>query len=318
MQKIKLPVMLMTLALLSVGHAEKATPADEANTATDAASQQAQLPPGVTVLKDIEYVPNGGKSRVLDLYLPPASGKPVPLMIFIHGGGWRSGSKDGCPPKYLAGYGYAVASLNYRLSREAAFPAQIDDCRAAIRFLRSQAAKYHIQADRIAVSGGSAGGHLAALVGTSPAVDFSKGYAATNLVGKIDESVRVQCVVDLYGASDLTLLMADKAQVEHGVGKAAIQLLGTSAEDPELMKKSKWASPTTYVGRDTPPFLIQHGDADKIMPLEQARVMADVLQKAGVEATLTVMPGAGHAGAAFFADENRKTLVEFLDKHLKH
>ena len=280
-------------------------------------SKPAPLPSNVTVQKDIEYVPGGGKSRTLDLYRPKSSEEALPLMVFIHGGGWRGGSKDGCPARFLAQHGYAVASINYRLSREAKFPAQIEDCRAALRFLRAQAGKYNLQPDRVAVWGGSAGGHLAALLGTSAAVDFSGGPDAKNVVGKVDESVRVQAVVDMYGASDLALLMVNKAWRDHGVSRAAIQLLGSSADDPELMKKSKWASPVTYVGRDTPPFLIQHGDADRIMPLEQARVMDAVLQKAGVETTLMVMPGAGHAGGAFFSGENRKTLVAFLDRHLK-
>lgn len=280
-------------------------------------AKPAPLPSNVTVQKDIEYVPGGGKSRTLDLYRPKSSEEALPLMVFIHGGGWRSGSKDGCPARYLAQHGYAVASINYRLTREATFPAAIEDCRAAIRFLRANSEKYRLQPDRVAVSGGSAGGHLAALVGTSAAVDFSGGPDATNIVGKVDESVRVQAVVDLYGASDLTLLMANEAWRDHGVSQAAIQMLGSSADDPELMKKSKWASPTTYVGRDTPPFLIQHGDADRVIPLEQARVMDAVLKKAGVETTLMVMPGAGHAGGAFFDEKNHETVVAFLDRHLK-
>jgi len=282
-----------------------------------APAKPSPLPSGVTVQKDIEYVPKGGKSRTLDLYRPQSAKEALPVLVFIHGGGWRGGSKDGCPAKFLAQHGYAVASINYRLSREAKFPAPIEDCRAALRFLRAQAEKYRLQPDRVAVWGGSAGGHLAALVGTSAAVDFSGGPDSENVVGKVDESVRVQAVIDMYGASDLALLMVNKAWRDHGVSQAAIQLLGSSADDPELMKKSKWASPVTYVGRDTPPFLIQHGDADRVMPLEQARVMDAVLKKAGVETTLMVMPGAGHAGGAFFSKENQKTLVAFLDRHLK-
>lgn len=303
------------LALLSVLRGQE--PPKDATNAPDAAAKQAALPPGVTVQKDIEYVPGGGKSRSLDLYLPEASAQPAPLVIFVHGGGWRSGNKDGCPAKFLAGFGYVVASLNYRLSREAAFPADIDDCRAALKFLRAGAATYHIQPDHVGVWGGSAGGHLVALMGIAPGVDFGAMPAKVADVGKVDRSLQVQCVVDMYGASDFTLLMVDKAQVEHGVGGAAIQLLGPTASQDELMTKSKWASPITYVRSDNPPFLIQHGDADQTMPLEQSRVLDEALKKAGVESTFTVMPGAGHAGAAFFTEENHKTLLEFFDKHLK-
>ncbi len=316
--RARLASLSLIAPLLLLANLRGQEPVVTGTTAPEVATNQAPaLPPGVTVQKDIAYVPGGGPSRSLDLYLPDSGGKPVPLLVFIHGGGWRGGSKDGCPAKFLAQYGYAVASLNYRLSRQASFPAQIEDCRAALRFLRAGAATYHIQPDHVAVWGGSAGGHLAALLGTSPAVDFSVGPGAPNVVGKVDESIRVQCVVDMYGATDFTLLMADKAQVEHGVGGAAIQLLGSPASQEDLMARSKWASPITYVSHDSPPFLIQHGDADKTMPLEQARVMAEALQKAGVEETLMVMPGAGHAGAAFFTDENHKTVLAYLDKHLK-
>ncbi len=293
---------ILVLALFSMVHgAEKK-------------NKTAEAPAGASLQKDIEYVSGGGKSQSLDLYLPEPAGKAVPLLVFIHGGGWRGGSKDGCPAKFLAQHGYAVASINYRLSKEAVFPAQIEDCRAAIRFLRSQAVKYNIQPDRVGIWGGSAGAHLAALIGTSDNVDFSAGPTAP--LKKIDESVRVQCVIDMYGPTDLSQVVGRNPE-RNDVWKAAASLLGTAADDKELMQKAKWASPITYVRRENPPFLIQHGDADVIVPIEQARILLSALQKAGVEATLTVMPGTGHAGAALFTEENHKTLVEFLDRHLK-
>ena len=301
--------LIFSISFFSAARAAEKASAGETNS-------PAPLPGGVTLQKDIEYVPGGGKSRTLDLYLPVSSG-PMPLVIFIHGGGWRGGSKDGCPAKFLSGHGYAVASLNYRVSREAVFPAQIDDCRAAIKFLRAHAAEYMLDSAHVGVWGGSAGGHLAALLGTSAAVDFSTMPAKVMEPGKVDETIAVQCVVEMYGASDFTLLMADKGQVEHGVGKAAIQLMGSSADDPKLIEKSQWASPITYVRRDNPPFLLQHGDADRIMPLAQSRAMLAALQAAGVDATLTVMPGADHAGAPLFTAENFQSLAEFFDRHLK-
>ena len=290
-------------------------PADPTTAPTVATSQPDPLSPNVTLQKDIEYVPGGGKSRTLDLYLPP-SDRPVPLLIFIHGGGWRGGSKDGCPAKFLANYGFAVASINYRVAREAVFPAQIEDCRAALKFLRAQAAKYHIQPDHVGVWGGSAGAHLAALLGTSAAIDFSAGPDKATPDGKFDEAVRVQCVIDMYGPSDLTPVVGRNPD-RNDVWKAAAALLGPCADDKELMKKAKWASPVTYVRRDSPPFLVQHGDADVVVPLEQGRKMAEALQKAGADATLMVMPGAGHAGAPLFTEENHQALVAFLNKHLK-
>jgi hypothetical protein len=133
---------------------------------------------------------------------------------------------------------------------------------------------------------------------------------------KVDESIRIQCVIDMYGPSDLTPVVGRNPE-RNDVWKAASALLGPCANDTELMKKARWATPITYVRRDSPPFLIQHGDADIIVPLEQGRKMADALQKAGAEATLMVMPGAGHAGAPLFTEENHRTLVAFLDRHLK-
>ena len=292
------------LALLSTERAQEAAATGTNASTTGSANPQASLLPGVTVIKDIEYVPAGGAARTLDLYLPPSSGKPMPLLIFIHGGGWHSGSKDGCPAKFLAEHGYAVASINYRLTPEAIFPAQIEDCRAALKFLRAEAAKYHLQPDHVGVWGGSAGAHLALLLGTAPAVDFSKGPGAP--LGKTDESLRVQCVVDMYGPSHFTASQ-----------KFLIKLLGPSASEEEMQAKARWASPMTYVSRENPPMLIQHGDADTTVPLEQSRMLADALKAAGVEVTFTVMPGGRHAGAPFFTEENHKTVLEFLDKHLK-
>jgi len=272
------------------------------------------LAPGVTEQKDIAYVPDGGASQTLDLYLPDSGGKAVPLVIFVHGGGWHSGSKAPSPAQFLSEHGYAVAAINYRLSQEAPFPAQIDDCRAALKFLRAGAATYHIQPDHVGVWGGSAGGHLVALMGTAASADFSSMPAKVADTGKVDPSLQVQCVVDNYGPSDFTQLMGSKAIKKDN---SAIKLLGPYASEDELMKKAQWASPVTYVRSDNPPFLIQHGDADKTVPIEQSKELTEALQKAGVDVTMVVMPGAGHAGAAFFTEENHKAVLEFLDKHLK-
>jgi acetyl esterase/lipase len=237
------------------------------------------LPPGATEQKDIEYVPGGGASRSLDLYLPDSSGKPSPLLIFIHGGGWHSGSKDGCPAKFLVANGYAVASINYRLSPEAPFPAQIEDCRAALKFLRADAATYHIQSDHVGVWGGSAGAHLAALLGTAAGADFSTMSAVVASPDKVDPTLRVQCVVDCYGPADLTHLM-NGTKINNA--NSAVKLLGPYTSGDDLMAKALWASPVTYVRSDNPPFLIEHGDADKSVPVEQSKELAAALQKVGV------------------------------------
>lgn len=303
---------MIILGALPLAAGAAGSQATGANEPAEPPSQQAPTKSGVTVLKDIEYVPGGGPLRSLDLYLPPPSGQPSPLVVFIHGGGWHSGSKDGCPAQFLAGQGYVVASINYRLVPDAVFPAQIEDCRAALRFLRAQAAKYSIQPDRVGVWGGSAGGHLASLLGTAATADFSTVPATIADKGSPDESIRVQCVIDLYGPADFTLSREDRPKQ-----KAGPALLGPTTSAEELLAKKKWASPVTYVQPGNPPFLIQHGDADKTVLLQQSQGFYNALKAAGVDATLMVMPGEVHAGAAFFTKENQRVLAAFLDKHLK-
>ena len=299
------------LLLAQLAHAKD--PSDGG--AAGSAEKPLNVPSGTSVKKDIEYVPRGGNSRMLDLYLP-SSAQSVPLVVFIHAGGWHTLDKGKAAQHalFLLNHGYAVASINYRLSQEAIFPAQIEDCRAAIRFLRARAAMYRIQPEHIGIWGASAGGHLAALLGTSTAADFSTSPPKVTPLGKADESVRVQCVIDWYGPSDFTRLMGSKAmKTDH----AAIKLLGPCASEAELMAKARWASPITYVRGDNPPFLIEHGDADPTVPVEQSRALADALRQAGVEATLKEMPGSGHGGPAFSHEENQKMVLAFLDRHLK-
>ncbi len=157
-----------------------------------------KLPAGVKVLRDLQYVEGGHERNRLDLYLPEKAEGRLPLVVWIHGGAWWAGSKDGCPAVPLTAKGYAVASINYRLSQHAVFPAQIEDCKAAIRWLRANAAKYHLDADHIGVWGASAGGHLVAMLGTTGNVKELEGKG-----GNLDQSSRVQCVVDWFGPSDL-------------------------------------------------------------------------------------------------------------------
>lgn len=257
------------------------------------------LPAGVKVLRDVEYVPGGGKARSLDLYLPE-SAWPLPVVVWIHGGAWREGSKDHCPGIPLSGHGFAVVSLNYRLSQEAPFPAQLDDCRAALRFLRANAKQYNLDAGHIGVWGGSAGGHLVALLGTT-------GGRTPSADGLSD---KVQCVVDWYGPTDLT---------PDGPGKGQnipviTQLLGGPLQ--EKLELATQASPLKQVTKDTAPFLIVQGDADHTVNPEHSRRLFAALQKAGVEASLQILPGAGHGGPQFTSAENLKLIEDFFRKHL--
>jgi acetyl esterase/lipase len=152
--------------------------------------------PGVKSLRDLEYARAGEKSLLLDLYLPEKSRHSLPLIIWIHGGAWTGGDKADCPARRLLQRGYAVASINYRLSNEAIFPAQIEDCKAAIRWLRAHAKQYGLDADHFGAWGSSAGGHLVALLGTTGDLkQFDKG-------DNLDFSSRVQAVCDFYGPTD--------------------------------------------------------------------------------------------------------------------
>ncbi len=213
---------------------------------------------------------------------------------------WKAGSKDACPGIRLITSGFAVASINYRLSQEVPFPAQIEDCRAAIRFLRANAAKYNLDANHIGVWGGSAGGHLVALLGTT-------GGRAQSTASLSD---KVQCVVDWYGPTDLT-----PDGPAHGRNLDVItQLLGGPVQ--EKLELATQASPLKQVTANAAPFLIMHGDADHTVNIEHSKLLHAALQKAGVETTLKILPGAGHGGAQFNSDENRKSIEEFFRRHL--
>ncbi len=253
------------------------------------------VPADVTAHRDIVYVAGGGARQSLDLFIPNGVTKP-PLVVFIHGGGWRGGSKERLPAMFLTQHGFAVASINYRLVPNALFPAQISDCRAAIRFLRKNAEKYGFDADRIGGWGTSAGGHLVALLGT--------GAENKELDGDNKEtegSCALQAVVDFFGPTQFPMRPND----------ATIRLFGgTATEKKELMKL---ASPITHVHAKVPPFLIMHGDADKTVPIEQSQLLADALKAAGNNVTFVTVPGGGHGfGTAVYQEKVRT----FFQTHL--
>ncbi|MCS7160686.1 MAG: alpha/beta hydrolase [Gemmatales bacterium] len=264
------------------------------------------VPPGTRVLRDLEYVPQGHERHKLDLYLPENAPKPMPLVVWIHGGGWRAGSKDNPPLLWLVDRGYAVASINYRLSQHATFPAQIHDCKAAIRWLRANASKYDIDPNRIGVAGGSAGGHLAALLGTGGDVKELEGELGTTKV-----SSRVQAVCDIFGPGDFLRF----EPMNRDPKSVLAQLLGGVVDEKKDL--AHLASPVTHATRDDPPFLILHGTADKVVPLAQSELLERALRQAGVEVTLVKIEGAGHGGPQFNTAEIRKTIADFFDKHLR-
>lgn len=262
-------------------------------------------PDGVTIERDIAYLP-AGRTEKADLYLPANRAKEVrsPAVLMIHGGGWSSGTKSAQREfnigTNLALNGYVGLSIDYALAEKGkvTWPQNLHDCKTAVRWLRKNADRLQIDPDRIGVIGGSAGGHLAAMV------------AVTNPNDKLEPaepygefSSQVKCAVDLYGPIDLT-------------SRPSISMFGKSnAEAPELYKA---ASPTTYLDKNDPPILIMHGTADTTVPLQQSELFAAALKKAGIEHELVIVEGAPHT---FHLQPKQKDLrpivLGFFDKHLK-
>ncbi len=267
----------------------------------------ANVPEGTEVHRNLEYVKGGHERQQLDLYVPKQASGPLPVIVWVHGGAWLAGSKDGGGPALpFVRRGYAVASINYRLSQHAKFPAQIEDCKAAIRWLRANAKTYNLDPHHFAAWGASAGGHLVALLGTSGDVKDLEGSD-----GPLDQSSRVQAVVDWFGPSDVTQIGGSHDRPDSPEAK----LLGGPVRDN--LEKAARANPITYVSKDDPPFLIMHGDQDRVVPFSQSELLLDALKKADVDATFKPINGAGHGGREFSSEENRKLVEEFFDKHLK-
>lgn len=272
------------------------------------------LPPGVRQIPDVVYAKVGDTELHMDIGLPEKMpDKPLPVIVWIHGGGWKTGTYKWNRSAVFVKHGYASVSVQYRFLDAAKFPAQIYDCKAAIRFLRANAAKYGIDPKRIGVWGGSAGGHLAALLGTSGGVKELEGDE-----GNLDQSSRVQAVCEWYGPNDLTV--GGRAP-EPGRKKPPllVQLFGaTYKENPEIYKL---ASPISHVTKDDPPFLIVQGDADKLVPFSQAQSFYDALRKAGVDATLIKVKNGNHGLTAEDEEpsvgEIEKKMAKFFDEHLR-
>jgi len=271
------------------------------------APPQFRVPAGVKVERDIEYVAGGGKSRSLDIYLPEKPEGKLPLVVWIHGGAWLGGDKDGCPAARMVSRGYVAASINYRLSQEAIFPAQIEDCKAAIRWLRANADKYNIDADRIGVWGSSAGGHLVALLGTSGDVKELEGKE-----GPLNVSSRVQAVCDWFGPTDFLKIGNFPSTLKHfAPDSPESKLIG--APVLESKDKAAKANPITYITKDDPPFLIMHGDKDMTVPMNQSELLFEALKKADMDVTFHTVKGAGHG---FGGAEVNKMVDEFFDRVL--
>jgi acetyl esterase/lipase len=272
------------------------------------------VPEGVKVERNLDYAGNGLPRQRLDLYRPERAEGPLPLVVWVHGGAWQNGSKEACRAVFLSARGFAVASINYRLTDAAPFPAQIEDCRAAVRWLRANASKYKIDPDRIGVWGGSAGGHLVALLGTAGEETGWDGVGGNSGV-----SARVQAVCDFFGPADFTAMIEGTNRPFPPDGAIAKLMGGPPREKLDLARK---ASPVTYASRDDPPFLIVHGDHDTTVPLRQSQTFAERLKQAGVDVTLLVVKNGRHGqwgpDAEPDAQAINETVCSFFEKHLKN
>lgn len=262
------------------------------------------------ILRNLPYATSGHERQTLDLHLPESADGPVPLLIWIHGGGWQSGSKENALPlrQGWTERGYAVASLNYRFSWQAVFPAPIEDCKSAIRWLRANAEEYGIDPERFGVWGSSAGGHLAALLGTS---GDAGGFDAGD---HLDQSSRVQAVCDYYGPTDFIAFVATPGYGNHGTADApeAKLLGGPVMEKQELAAR---ANPITFASGDDPPFLIVHGDNDPIVPINQSKLLFEALKREGGSPHFHTIKGAAH-GRGFNGPEILPMVKAFFDSHL--
>ena len=275
----------------------------------------AGLPPGVNVEKDIAYAGTKNPRQALDLYLPkaPKGDKPLPVVVNIHGGAWMGGDKSqgvGAIAGLVASGDYTAASVGYRLSGEATWPAQIHDCKAAIRWVRANAEKYHLDPDRIGVIGGSAGGHLVAMLGTGGGVEGLEG----GLGPYKGVSSKVRCVVDEFGPSELLTMGDAPSSMDHNSPTSPeSRLLGSPVRESREIAAA--ASPITHVSKDDPPFLIIHGDKDMTVPFDQSERLTKALKGSGVEVLFIKVEGGGHGG--FRNPEIPRRVRQFFDKHLR-
>lgn len=263
----------------------------------------------VTVDADVEYGKAGERSLKLDVIRPKSeNNEPRPCLVWIHGGGWQGGNKSSGTQR-LAGLvssgDYVGVSVGYRLTDEGSWPAQIHDCKAAIRWVRANSKKYNINPDKIGVWGASAGGHLVSLLGTSGDVAELEGENDTPGV-----SSRVACVVDFCGPSDFLAFGKSNPRLNNP-GSPVFKLLGGPLA--EKQDAARQASPVTYVSKDDPPFLIMHGTADSTVHISQAERLSAKAKEAGVNVTFVKIEGGGHG---FGGEEVNARVKAFFEKHL--
>lgn len=252
---------------------------------------------------DIEYARVDGLPLLLDVHRPSGVKQP-PLIVYVHGGAWRAGSKSDVLIAGLLEHGFAIASVDYRLSTQARFPAQIHDIKAAIRFLRGKASLFDLNTERIAIIGSSAGGHLAALAGVTNGHKALEGRVGEHL----DQRSEVSAIVSFYGASNLQSILGQSTAFGLTVRIPALKLLlgDVPEKAPSL---AKLASPVAHLDKADPPLLLLHGDADPQMPHAQSEELAKAYQ---ASVKLITLPGSKHGGPAFYDEDRLKVVAAFL------
>ncbi|HVT05686.1 MAG TPA: alpha/beta hydrolase [Thermoanaerobaculia bacterium] len=279
------------------------------------AAEKSRLPLGSTTYLGLEFANVDGQALKLDLYIPNAKA-PYPVIVSVHGGSWTTGTRDEGTAVLQVSRGYAVANIDYRLAPGSRFPAQIEDCKAAVRWLRANAARFSLDSNAVGVMGYSAGGHLAALLGTTGDVQELEGIE----LGNPGFSSRVRAVVDYFGPTDLLKLASQALPCEPGdpndPKEAPSLLIGCPIQScPAATEK---ANPIQYVTADDAAFLILHGTSDCLVPWQQSQILYDALRVRDVDARLVLVPFAGHADRLFLSPTYQDKVNDFLDKHLKN
>lgn len=277
---------------------------------------QSIFPQGTITHSNIPYANDTLKRHLLDIYLPPSASTKTPLIIWVHGGAWMLNDKYsdmGYMKNTIKGFidnGYALASIDYRYSTEAIFPAQIQDCNQAIEYLYQHADQYKFDKNKIALIGFSAGGHLASLLALSHNNSVKEFYAKNTT-----PHFKIKCVLDFYGPSDLIAIASNPDTSINNERNPVSILLGASPiKRPDLAKR---ASPVTYIDKNDPPFFIVQGEKDESVPNTQSLLLSSWLMLTGVKNELTVVPNAPHYGEMFDAENIRQKLFQFLATYLK-
>lgn len=269
---------------------------------------QPEKKPAVVMEKDLVYGKGGDQDLQLDLARPKEGDGPFPCIVCVHGGGWRAGNRQqlGKLIETFAQQGYVAVTISYRLAPAHKFPAQIEDCKAAVRWLRANAKKLKINPDRMGAIGFSAGGHLVSLLG---AADDKAGLEGKG--GHPEQSSRVQAVVNFFGPTDFIT----KTWNQNVEEVYLIPFLGDNFEKGR--EKYRQASPLHYVSKDDPPFLFLHGDKDELVQIHHSQVMNKKLQEVGVKSRLVVMEGEGHGWAGAKLQQSLDETLKFFAEHLK-